>query len=315
MIKLFPDYDPSLKNQVKQTHVSDEDLKNAITPVKSTLKERIIQVLLFIVFGGWIRLLTLIVATLAFFLLMFPIVLMKHHIIPPVRVYGFMVARIYIRIVAWCLGISWVKRKGKRDPKARVYFFNHQSLLDGPLIWVYKPFRVVSTSGVKKVPFFGSILEAADTFFVDRSQSEGQSKIMSSLIEDKGSLALAMAPEGKTTKGHFMLDFRTGGFLTKQPFQPVTLRYHEFLAFAGVGHSWAVGGMLEFVWRTLCTPFTLVELHYLPLVEDEETLNLPPKEKALKCQLMMANDLGLLASDRSSRDIFTGSNADAKKKN
>lgn len=314
MIKRFPDYDPSLKNQKEQTHVTDEELKDAITPVKCTTKERLIQLLLFILGFGWLRLIALIVASLAFFLLMFPIVLMKHHITTPVRIYGFTVARIYIRIVAWCLGVSWVKRVGKRDPRARVSFFNHQSVLDGPIIWVYKPFRVVGTAGLKKVPFFGSILEAADTFFVDRSQSGGQAKIMSDLIEDKDSLPLAMAPEGKTTKGHFMLDFRTGGFLTKQPYQPVTLRYHEFFAFAGVGHSWAVGGLLEFFWRTLCTPLCFVEMHYLPLVEDEETLNLPAKEKARKCQLMMANDLGLLASDRSSKDIFSPKDPAGKKK-
>lgn len=315
MIKLFPDYDPAMKKQTKQTHVTDEELKDAITPTKSTTKERLIQVLLFILGGGWLRLIILLLATIAFFILMFPICLMKHHIIPPVRVYGITVARIYLRLLAWCLGVSWIKRVGKRDPRARVYFFNHQSVLDGPLIWVFKPFRVVSTDGVKKVPFMGSILEAADTVFIDRSQSGGQSKIMTDLIEDKDSLSLAMAPEGKTTKGHFMLDFRTGGFLTKQPYQPITIRYHEICAFAGVGHAWAVGGALEFLWRTLCTPMCFVEMHYLPLVEDEETLNLPAKEKALKCQLMMANDLGLMASDRSSKDIFSSKNSAEKKKN
>lgn len=306
MIRSLPDYDPSLGHQTKQSSITDEQLQAGITPVKSTPIERVIQVLLFIFGLGWLRLILIVVSTVVYTVLMLPVVIFAAHprIIDYFRVPGYLLSRIYIRCCAFCFGVFWIRRRGEVSKKARVSIFNHQSIIDGPLMFIYKPFCVIGMAELRKVPIFGAILLASDAVFVDRSKSDGQAAMMKELMEDESRMPLAMAPEGKTTKGHFLLDFRTGGFLSSKPIQPVTIRYHEVCAFAGTGHMWIVGGFFEFLWRTMCCPFCVVDLHYLPVLDDPEFLALPPKEKALKCQLMMANDLCVLASDRNSRDLL-----------
>lgn len=314
MIRPLPDYDPRLCDQKQQSSITDEQLHDGITPVKSTPFERVIQVILFIVGFGWLRLLLMVVSTILYVVAMLPIVICAAHprIIDYFRTYGYFISRVYIRCCAFCFGVVWIRRRGEVSKKARVSVFNHQSIIDGPLIFIYNPFCVIGMAELRKVPIFGAVLLASDAVFVDRSKNDGQATLMRDLMEDESRMPLAMAPEGKTTKGHFLLDFRTGGFLSSKPIQPVTIRYHEVFGFAGTGHMWIVGGFLEFLWRTMCCPFCVVDLHYLPVLDQPEFFALTPKERARKCQLLMANDLGVLASDRNSRDLLMA--AKTKKK-
>jgi 1-acyl-sn-glycerol-3-phosphate acyltransferase len=220
------------------------------------------------------------------------------------RTPGINLTRVYIRCLYFCFGVFWITRDGDIDREARVTFFNHQTIIDGPLIYMFRPFLVIGMAKLRNVPLFGRILIGAQSVFVDRTKSEGQAAEMKKIMEDDSRMALAMSPEGKTTLGDFMLAFRTGGFLAAKPAQPVTIRYEMYGAFGGATIAWIVGGFREWIWRVMCTPFIIARVHFLPVLKGDEYYRMTPQERALTCQLAMANDLGVLATNRDTRTIF-----------
>jgi 1-acyl-sn-glycerol-3-phosphate acyltransferase len=314
MNRNLPHEDPSLRQQTAQSTLTDEQFTAAITPDKCTRADRIFQVFSFIFLFGWLRLILFIIVNLVYIIVMIPVVVFCRYepIVKYLRNPAFQFTRFYIRGFVFCLGVFWIRRTGKIDYSARATIFNHNSIIDGPILYIYRPFLVIVMKELEKVPVFGAILVAAESVFVDRSKQEGQAARMKAAMNEPTRMSLAVAPEGKTTRGHFMLAFRTGGFLTEQPVQPVTIRYRLKFAFGKTTLCWVVGGFKEWIWRSLCTPAVIVEIHYLPTLQGDEFQALPPKEKALRCQLMMANDLGVLASNRDNRGSFPPASEDKK---
>jgi 1-acyl-sn-glycerol-3-phosphate acyltransferase len=315
MPRLLPSFDPSLQSQTAQSSVTEEEFQAGITPEKCTITDRIIQILLFVFCLGWVRLILLIVVNLTYFALMIPVLIWADYepICQYLRTPGITLTRVYIRCLYFCFGIFWIKREGEIDESARASFFNHQSIIDGPLLYMYRPFIVIGMAKLKRVPVFGKILIGSQAVFVDRAKSEGQSTIMMKIMEDDRRMSLAMAPEGKTTLGRYLLQFRTGGFLAAKPVQPVTIRYYMYGAFAKTTLSWVVGGIREWLWRVLCTPCVVAHIRYLPVLKGDEYFPMTPKDRALKCQLVMANSLGVRAIDRDSKSIFTAADQKGEK--
>ena len=302
MIKLVPTFDPNLQNQTKLSSISDEEFKKGVVPTKATLKDRVIQVILFILGFGWLRLLLLIGVTIIYaILIMLPVLFPK---VPLVVKFGINLSRVYFRVAFFLLGLVWINVKGRIDDKARCILFNHQTVLDGPLIYIFKPFTVLGMAELKRAFLVGPILEVVDTVFVDRSKHEGTSQKITGYLESGGARPMALSPEGKTTKGRFLLQFRTGSFIARVPVQCAAIRYRQFFAYGEAGVVWAVGGFVEWLKRILCLPFFTVDIEFLPVMDSDEFLSKTPQEKALECNLLMANKLGVLASDRSSRDMF-----------
>jgi 1-acyl-sn-glycerol-3-phosphate acyltransferase len=314
MYKVLPDFDIELGQQDRQSPVSDRAFEDNLTPSPITGSDRVIQILLFIFSLGWLRVLILIVVSCVELILLIPVLIFYENpgVLKYVRPVVSVFMRVYMRIMYFCMGIYSIRRRGDIDKSARACAFNHQSLFDGPLLWMFHPFLVIGMIELKKIPLINRLLIAAPSVFVDRVKTEGLSAIMKSLLEDHSGMPLALAPEGKTTKGHFMLSFRTGGFLSKELIQPVTIRYHMYGAFGGATYAWIVGGFKEWLWRVFCVPFSIVEIHYLPVLEGEKYFSGTPKERALECQLIMANDLGVLASDRTAHGLIKQSVEKAK---
>ena len=167
---------------------------------------------------------------------------------------------------------------------------------------------------MKKVPFFGKILLGADSIFVDRSKNAGTAKFLVERMNETDKRHVALAPEGKTTKGEFMLKFHTGGFLTDHPVQPVSIQYKQYFSFAQTGYVWCVGGFLEFIWRCLCCPAASLNFHFLPALKGEEYIKKTPEERAIQCELAIANDLGVLATNRSNKEFLELTKVSKKQK-
>ena len=306
MIKLTPKYDPNYSNQTSLSEVTEEEFNANLNSTKATTQDRIIQLLLFIFGFGWLRLLILIPATLAYVvLIMIPLAFHKNPILLSI---GIKITQVYFRVAFFCLGLVWITKKGKIDPRTRCFLFNHQTVIDGPLIYIFKPFTVIGMAELKNKPLIGQILSAIDTVFVDRSKNEGTSKILTDYLESDRPYPMALSPEGKTTKGDFRLQFRTGSFIAKVPLQIVTIRYKQYFPFGKTGVIWLVGGMKEWLIRIMCMPFFTCELEFMDTMDSEEFMNKDPKEKALECNLIMANKLSTKASNRSTRDFMKKKN-------
>ena len=275
---LVPRRDEKYKDQKELSKVTDEEFNDNIVPTKATTKDRIIQLIFFIIFLGWLRLIFILVISVIYVIVMLPIILLceKKSIVRHITPAGIAFTRIYLRIVYFFLGIYYI----------------------------FKPFRVIGMAELKKTPIFGPILESVDTVFVDRSKHQGTAHVITEYLDSPQEVPMALAPEGKTTKGHFMLQFRTGSFIAKAPLQPVTIRYKQFLPYGQTGVIWLVGGLKEWLIRILSMPGCFAEVNFLPVVDGDEFYSKEPAEKALYCNLLIANSLGEKASDRSSRNMF-----------
>mmetsp|Transcript_20766 Transcript_20766/g.30134 ORF Transcript_20766/g.30134 Transcript_20766/m.30134 type:complete len:334 (-) Transcript_20766:1381-2382(-) len=144
--------------------------------------------------------------------------------------------QILARMVLFCLGFHSIKRivmPGYDEKKARhsTIMSNHISLVDIFLMMsVYMP-TFVAKEAVRSIPLVGRILAGIQGIFVDRLKTErGNATSLvqarqKSLANGKRVLPLHLFPEGTTSNGKFLLPFKTGGFVSGNPVQPVIIRY------------------------------------------------------------------------------------------
>lgn len=308
-----PRYDEKYTHQTKFSSVSDEEFEENTIPWKATIKDRLIQFVFFIIFFGWLRFICLLLVTLIYVIIMSPVLVFYNHpdIIKLMKTPGIFATRVYFRFLFFFLGVFYIKKTGSVDPRTRCIIFNHHTLIDGLLIYMYQPFLVIGIEKLGRDPIVGRILKAAGSIFIDRSKHEGISHVITEYLSKKREMPLAIAPEGRTEKGLFMLQFRTGAFIADAPIQPVTLQFKNFLPYGRTGIIWTYAQPFEWLIRLLSMPGCMVQVDFLPVIEGEEFYAKSPMEKALYCNLVMANHLGNKASDRSTRYYYK--NNDKKK--
>jgi len=284
----LPSYDEKYTKQTELSPISDKEFLDGISTSKSSIKDRIIQIIMFIIGFGWLRLLVGVAISVIYFTMMTPVIVFENKYAWIVDA-GIKLTQVYFRIFFFFLGLVKIKVNGKIEKRTRCFLFNHQAFFDGPLLYIYRPFTVIGMEKLKRVPFVGRILIAADTLFVDRTKQNGTAHIITEELYKNGKRPLALAPEGKTTRGNYMLGFRTGAFIANVPIQPVLIRYKQIFPFGKAGVVWLVGGFGEWIWRCLCLPMVTAELTFLPVLEGEEFYSKTPKEKALYCNLLINN--------------------------
>jgi 1-acyl-sn-glycerol-3-phosphate acyltransferase len=161
-------------------------------------------------------------------------------------------------------------------------------------------------AGVQHSPIFGRIMTAADAIFIERTRTEGASAVISAGIRDHQRPPIAIAPEGKLSNGDIVFRFRTGAFLTDEQIQPVTLRYYRLLPALGCTLSWFVDSFWEFVFRVFCSPGYVAEVTFLEPFTPEMLVGKTAVEKADMTQLAIANHLGTLAINKTTKSFFQG---------
>jgi 1-acyl-sn-glycerol-3-phosphate acyltransferase len=165
-------------------------------------------------------------------------------------------------------------------------------------------FTIVLMTSIKSIPFYGALMKLSRAIFIDRSRSEGNAGKICEGIRNKTSPPIALAPEGKISNGSLTFKFRTGAFLTDEPFQPVALRYYRLFPWVGGTVQWLVSDMLEYAWGIFSSPGYVCEMTFLPQFTTADIQGKSPEEKAEMAQLAVSNCLGTLASDKSTKDFF-----------
>jgi 1-acyl-sn-glycerol-3-phosphate acyltransferase len=302
LFDFVPRDEPSLHSQSTQTHVTDAEFEAAFAPIPVTFSQRILQILFFVTLG-WIRLVLLLVFNCVFLLIHQPFI--------PFSKQGSLcqwvamrIGAVYGRFMLFFLGLLWVRVKGKPDPKTRQFCYNHTSPFDGPLFYTQEVSTLAMMASIRKVPAYGRILASSSPLFIDRSSQCGNAERMKEGLLDKKRPPLALAPEAKLSNGTVVYKFRTGGFLSEEQFQPVTIRYYRLLPFVGCTTSWLCPTVWEFFWNLFAAPGFIAEVTFLDPVTPEEQKGKTPEEKAAMAQLAIANSLGTLAIDRSTKEYF-----------
>ena len=137
---------------------------------------------------------------------------------------------IFHRLLIWLLSVK-VEYEGNYQRSKDCSFFvsNHLSYLDIPILGSTFPLRFVAKSEVEFWPVFGFLSKIASTIFIKRNRSDSldqKRKILNILSSGEKVL---MFPEGTTSDGNRVLDFKSSSFsaLENQNFfiQPIIIFY------------------------------------------------------------------------------------------
>lgn len=216
------------------------------------------------------------------------------------------------RLILWALGFWWIKvddrRKGKTARANIIVAAPHLSVLD-PFIMaaVLHPFPSgVGKADVLDIPLLSYTGPAAQGIFVDRRNPESRHACKEAIKRRAdpswtGS-PLLIFPEGTTTNGKMLIQFKLGAFCPGQPVQPA-LMCHKGKHFkpANVGHSNTPGviflrSMLQFA--NFCT--VVLTDPYVP--SEEETAH--PLLFANNCRDMMARTIGVGTTEHTYDDVW-----------
>eukprot|EP00300_Choanocystis_sp_HF-7_P003237 c12461_g1_i1.p1 GENE.c12461_g1_i1~~c12461_g1_i1.p1 ORF type:complete len:331 (+),score=42.22 c12461_g1_i1:130-993(+) len=197
------------------------------------------------------------------------------------------------------LGVWRIKHIGYRpsaECKGRkvVIVGNHSSFLDG---WVISSFFSFPTTGVSKlsiksVPLFGAALNALGFCWVDHiNTGQGGSGKLAEHLADPNLPVMVMSPEGTTTNGECLLNFRKGAFVLQHPIQPIVIKYpSNFFA-----PMWTEVHPLLMFYRQLCSLYSPCEVHVLPVHDPTPSEKDNPQEFAdcVRAEMALAGGLPL----------------------
>jgi 1-acyl-sn-glycerol-3-phosphate acyltransferase len=108
---------------------------------------------------------------------------------------------------------------------------NHICYLDGPILATcFKSPKIVAMAGTRKIPGVGKLMKEMDTVFVDRSDGDSRHATMEAIKTHcsewcLGQRPMLIFPEGTTTNGESILEFKKGAFVPGVPVRPVLLVY------------------------------------------------------------------------------------------
>lgn len=216
------------------------------------------------------------------------------------------------QLFLWSLGFWRIhvedRRKNKSERANILVAGPHMNLADPFILTsVFRPMiAAVGKSELLDIPLICHTGVAGEGIFVDRRNPESRHGCKDAIAARadpawKG-LPLLIFPEGTTTNGKVLIQFKLGPFLPGQPITPVLLRYNcKYFNFAWVG---ANADMAHCILRMLlqfsnsCTVIILDQ--YFP--SDEEKKD--PVLFAKNVRTLMANELGVPTTEHSYDDVW-----------
>jgi len=150
------------------------------------------------------------------------------------------------RLLLFCVGFHWLEIDDRQKTKAQTIVIGpHTGLMDSFFITYYFLPSPISKSVVRDIPVFGSLCIALQTIFVDReSASDGpyaRKKVIESMnlrAKDNRFPRMCIFPEGTTTNGEVLMQFKKGAFTSGEPITPMLLMYpHEHYNSACAGRN------------------------------------------------------------------------------
>jgi 1-acyl-sn-glycerol-3-phosphate acyltransferase len=308
-MRLLYDYWPrdslDLHHQTELSDISQKDFNATFEPKPLTRFQRHAQWVTFFLFFGWLRIILWFVFNV-FFLTIFYILIAILPLYHGVVHLGRRVGQLYGRALLFCYGIYWIRVQGQIDDATRQITYNHTTIMDGIMIFYEKIFTIVLMAGVRNTPIFGRLMTAAESIFIERTQVQGASGQISDGIRNHAIPPIAIAPEGKLSNGDIVFRFRTGGFLTDEQIQPIALRYYRILPWVGTTLSWFVPSFWQYMFGVFCSPGYIGEITILPPFTTEQLKGKEPVERADMTQLAIANYLGTLAINQTTKAFFQG---------
>ena len=208
------------------------------------------------------------------------------------------------------------EQEGEEEEGSYALISNHTSMLD-PLVLIYTHCAgFVAKDSIATVPIIGTITKALNSLFVDRLK--GQGNFTARLVERQHLLAkrchpspyqmnsrldesgkdneegrIVIFPEGTTTNGKYMLKYRSGGFVSKLPVQPILI-YYPFETFSP---TYETIRWYKFLYYTLIQPINFAEVIVMPVYRPSEEEKEDPKLYAENVRKVMKERLDVEFSE------------------
>lgn len=182
---------------------------------------------------------------------------------------------------------------------------NHISYLDGLVLAAcFGAPKVVAMSGSRKVPVFGKLMEEIDVVFVDRSAHDSRKATLNAIQDhcnqwEPGKRPLLIFPEGTTTNGEGLVEFKKGSFIPGKPVRPVLIVYTGSFDPASTTYKQTAKGVQETSDKEWAKQFMGHFIHsmrvhvyppYIPTQEERES----PELYAKNCRAYMESELKTL---------------------
>ena len=206
------------------------------------------------------------------------------------------VARWVSRSILRILNIS-VRQTGMRASsfEAPLLVANHVSAFD-ILALLSLGGCFVAKEGARNLVGVGRVATAIGCIYVGRDSAESRASAKAEIVntlrnklsnESERNNPLVIFPEGTTTNGRGLIEFRRGAFEAGVPFQPVRLDY------SNLEYSMAMLDALDHLCYLCILPGCELTVNYLAVIRPLESET--PDQSAAKCRSSMMNGTGLLS--------------------
>lgn len=185
-----------------------------------------------------------------------------------------------------------IKNKDGKVEQAPVIVSNHVSLMDILFITGYYDCvpSFVALEWIGNLPYVGFVAKSLQSIFVNPLVKQGVSKKILEHVEycqKKGTPPIVIFPEGTTTNGEYLINFRNGAFLPLSPIQPLIIHYK----YKWFNPCWVEYTALQYFTR-LCTQWVnTIEITLLPIVRPTEEEKKDITLYRDRVQQIMANEL------------------------
>ncbi|GIQ85105.1 hypothetical protein KIPB_006728, partial [Kipferlia bialata] len=182
------------------------------------------------------------------------------------------VARYLSRSILFVCGYHWIRVKGSPAPPCPPYqslppiVANHQSWTDIMVFISLGCYGFIAKQSVSKAPLVGYMARVMNVVFVKRDDPNSRGSATAALRERMCSPTLprvVVFPEGTTTDGSCLLQYRAGAFRAGIPIQPCLIRYpHRWYA-----QSWDSQPFTSHLIQRLSSLHNQVSVTFMPVYQ------------------------------------------------
>ena len=162
----------------------------------------------------------------------------------------------------------------------------------------------VGKAELKKIPVLGALGTALRNIFVDRHSQHSKAETLEAIrrrVTDERFPPLLIFPEGTTTNGHCLVQFKKGAFSAGVPVQPVVLKYWSPCLNLGWCGDNSLGLLL---WRMMLQPFNCLHMVLLPECVPSDDEQADPILFAKNVRQKIADEMGVSVTEHSYEDLW-----------
>jgi lysophosphatidylcholine acyltransferase / lyso-PAF acetyltransferase len=165
---------------------------------------------------------------------------------------------------------------------------------------------VLGRAGSNEVPFFGNLLNLAQSIMVNRENQASRAETVKKINERLNSPLpwprLGIFVEGTCSNRKALLEFKPGAFIPGLPVQPVCFKYPNRID--SISWCWKGPSFWWLLWLTLSQFHNRFEIHFLPTYHPNEEEKKNPILFANNVRAVMAKYLDVPVTDYSFEDFL-----------